>query len=419
MLNSAIEFAEYVERRIRLAGGSLIEGANPYNLIWDELVAERGNAIDSVLSFAHYDYLGLSRDARILDAAHKALSDFGPGVGASRLVGGDRSIHRRLERELAEFVGHEDALSTVSGYGLNVSLIGHLLTSADLVVYDDHSHNSVLTGVELTRATKLAFRHNDLDQLDYILGRFRNNHKRVLIATEGLYSMDGDIPDLPRLINIKNRHNAWLMIDEAHSIGVLGKTGRGLTEHFGIDATEIEFIVGTLSKAFVSCGGFLCASKAAIYWLRHTLPGYVYSVGAPPSVVAASHAALGAIRAEPSRVGKLAANSRHALTGARARGLNTGKAIGHGIIPILFSDKETAMRAFFALLERDIFIPPIVHKAVSNDNARLRMFLSSRIETGEIDRALDAIAEVAASLGEPLQDMSNVTPLMAARRAAM
>jgi 8-amino-7-oxononanoate synthase len=415
--NSAVELAEYVERRLRLAGANLIEKANPYNITWDELVASRGNSPDSVLSFAHYDYLGLANDQRVMDASAKALADFGPGVGASRLVGGDRSLHRGFEADLAAFVGHEDALSTVSGYGLNVSLIGHLMGSTDLVIYDDHSHNSVMTGVELTRATTIAFRHNDLDHLEYLLGRYRDNHKRVLIACEGLYSMDGDLPDLPRLIDIKERHGAWLMLDEAHSIGVLGKNGRGVTEHFGIDPRDVEFIVGTLSKAFVSCGGFLCASKAAIFWLRHTLPGYVYSVGAPPAVVAASNAALAALRVEPSRIGRLHENSRRALTGAAARGLSTGRAAGYGIVPILFSSKENAMKAFFALLEQNIFIPPIVQRAVSNDSARLRMFMSSKMHNVDIDRALDAIAGVAEALGEPLFETANVTAIAPARRA--
>jgi 8-amino-7-oxononanoate synthase len=414
--NSAVELAEYVDRRIRLAGGALIADSNPYNIIWDELLAERGNSIDSVQSFAHYDYLGLSRDQRVIDASAKALMDFGPGVGASRLVGGDRSLHRKFEADMADFVGHEDAISAVSGYGLNVSLIGHLMGSTDLVIYDDHSHNSVMTGVELTRATTIAYRHNDLDQLEYLIGRYRDNHKRILIATEGLYSMDGDVPDLPRLIDIKERSGAWLMLDEAHSIGVLGKTGRGLTEHFGVDPKDIEFIVGTLSKAFVSCGGFVCGSKSSVYWLRHTLPGYVYSVGAPPSVVAASHAALNILRAEPSRVERLHENSRHTLTGATMRGLSTGRAVGYGIVPIMFSSKENAMRAFFMLLERNLYIPPIVQRAVSNDSARLRMFISSAMTKDGIDHALDAIADVARTLGEPVADTSKVTSLTAAKR---
>ncbi len=416
MRNSSVELAEYVDRRIRLAGGNLIASANPYNLIWDELVASRGNSPDSVLSFAHYDYLGLARDSRVSEAAARALAEYGPGVGASRMVGGDRSIHRAFETDIARFVGHEDALTAVSGYGLNVSLIGHLLGSTDLVIYDDHSHNSVMTGVELTRATTLAFRHNDLDHLEYLLGRYGDNHKRILIAAEGIYSMDGDMPDLPRLIDIKERAGAWLMMDEAHSIGLLGKNGRGICEHFGVDATEIEFIVGTLSKAFVSCGGFVCASKASIYWLRHTLPGYVYSVGAPPSVIASSHAALEALRSEPHRVKALHENSKHALTGAALRGLHTGRAAGYGIVPIMFSSKENAMRASFALLEKNIYIPPIVQRAVSNESARLRMFISSAMHTDEIDRALDALADVARELGEPLAETSNVTALPTAKR---
>lgn len=407
-MGSFEELLEYVERRSRLAGSALIGGQNPYNIEIDELQRECAGRGASLVSFASYDYLGLASDPRVIDAACEAVKTFGAGVSASRVVGGERSIHRQFEQAMAAFVGHEDVLSTISGYGLNVSLIGHLLGSSDLLLVDELSHNSIMTGAELSRATMMSFKHNDLDHLEYLLGRFRSQHKRVLIVVEGLYSMEGDMPDLQRLIEIKKRFSAWLMIDEAHSIGVLGKHGRGLTEHAGVDPKEVEFIIGTLSKAFVSCGGFVCTNKEVIQWLRFTLPGFVYSVGAPPSVIASSMAVLDILNNEPSRVARLQMNSRHIASGAMARGLRIGTAAGVGIVPIMFSSKATAIKASMALLEQGIYIPPIVQQAVSHDNPRLRMFVSAAHDFGTIDDVLDKIAAVATALGERLAATESV-----------
>jgi 8-amino-7-oxononanoate synthase len=417
-MDYAFELEEYVERRSRLAGAALIEQHNPYNLEIDTLRTKWEQQGKSLANFAQYDYLGLANDTRVIDAACDAVRNFGPGVGASRVVGGERSLHRRFEKTIADFVGHHDSLNTVSGYGLNVSLIGHLLGSADLLIIDELSHNSIQTGAELTRASKLCFRHNDMDHLEYILGSNRKKHKRVLIVAEGLYSMDGDMPDLPRLLDIKRRYGAWLMLDEAHSIGVLGKTGRGLSEHFGTDPREIEFIIGTLSKALASCGGFVCASSTVIHWLRHTLPSFVYSVGAAPSVVAASLAVIEILKTEPGRVSKLHANSHYFASGARSRGLEVGNSAGFGIVPIQFSSKENAMKASLMLLERGYYIPPILQQAVSHDKPRLRIFVSAAHEVHLIDKVLDEIAIISAELGEILHNTSNVVPLIPQKLAA-
>jgi 8-amino-7-oxononanoate synthase len=417
-MDYSFELEEYVERRARLAGASLIQQNNPYNIEIDKLRAERELDGKSLLNLAQYDYLGLINDPRIIEASCAAVRKHGPGVGASRVVGGDRSLHRTFERSIAEFVGHEDSLNTVSGYGLNVSLIGHLLGSSDLLIVDELSHNSIQTGAELTRATKLTFRHNDLDHLDYILGSHRKNHKRVLIVAEGLYSMDGDMPDLPRLLEIKKRHGAWLMLDEAHSIGVLGKHGRGLSEHFGTNPRDVEFIIGTMSKALASCGGFVCASSVVIHWLRHTLPSFVYSVGAAPSVIAASLAVVEVMKAEPERIARLHANSYYYASGARSRGLNIGRAAGYGVVPIQFSTKENAMRASLMLLEQGVYIPPILQQAVSHDNPRLRIFASASHTYKMIDGVLDKIVNIATAIGETLDDTRNVVPFRVSLAAA-
>lgn len=399
-MNVGDELDAYVERRYRLAGGAILARHNPYNQELDTLLSGADGAARKLVSLAHYDYLDIGKDERVRRAAADTAIAEGVGVGASRMVGGDRSGHRAFEREIAEFIGHPAALSLVSGYGTNVTLIGHLLGTADLVLVDSLSHNSIMMGSEITRATVVQFKHNDLDHLQYLLGRFRRNHKRALIVGEGLYSMDGDFPDLPRLLDLKDRYDAWLLLDEAHSIGVMGDTGRGLAEHFDVDPTRIEFVVGTLSKAFAGCGGFIASRDGVVHWLRHTLPGHVFSVGSPPPVIAAARAALGILRSEPQRVAALRANSRFFLEGAKRRGLDVASATGYGIVPVLFQRRETVFRAYMALREAGYFIPPIVQIGVPKDQPRLRIFLSAGTRRDDMLRVLDVLMEVGREAGE-------------------
>ncbi|HVR62099.1 MAG TPA: pyridoxal phosphate-dependent aminotransferase family protein, partial [Polyangia bacterium] len=306
-------------RRLRIAGGPLArapvidDSVAAAKAVWlrdiDALELERRSAVGRFVNFANYDYLGLGRDERVRRAAADAALEAGVGAGASRLVGGNHAIHDALERDLAAFLGVEDAICLVSGYLTNASLIGHLLTRSDVVFVDDLSHNSIVAGVETTRATAFRFAHNDLDDLESQLSRRRCSGQRALIVVEGLYSMDGDIPDLPRLLALRDRFDAWLLVDEAHSIGVLGRTGRGIAEHFGVDPRDIDFIVGTLSKTFSASGGFIASSRRVIDWLRFTLPGFVFSVGVSPAIAAAARAALQLLDAEPSRVARLQDNA--------------------------------------------------------------------------------------------------------------
>lgn len=251
----------YASRRFTISATSVVKDHFPYCRPMESIEgARQPDEPSTVCSFAHYDYLDLAGDARVLAAAKAAIDAKGTGAGASRIVGGELAMHRDLERELSEFLGVEDALTLVSGYGANVALISHLLVKGDLILVDESAHNSIMTGTQLSRAETIAFRHNDLDHLNALIEQHRETFSRVLVVVEGLYSMDGDIPDLPQLITICRRQGAWLMVDEAHSIGVLGETGRGISEHFGIPAGEIDLIVGTLSKAFGACGGVFAGS---------------------------------------------------------------------------------------------------------------------------------------------------------------
>jgi 8-amino-7-oxononanoate synthase len=232
-------------------------------------------------------------------------------------VSGERGVHRDLERALARAYGVDDAIAFVSGHATNVTVIGHLFGPRDLILHDALVHNSVLQGVKLSGAHRLPFPHRDTTALDAILADQRRQFERVLIVVEGIYSMDGDYPDLPRLIEIKRRHRAFLMVDEAHSFGVMGARGLGIREHFGVDGADVDIWMGTLSKTLASCGGFIAGEMALIEHLKFLAPGFLYSVGMPPPTAAAALAALECMLAEPHRVAALQA--RGARGGTRRR----------------------------------------------------------------------------------------------------
>ncbi|MGR3321698.1 MAG: aminotransferase class I/II-fold pyridoxal phosphate-dependent enzyme [Pseudooceanicola sp.] len=386
-------FEGYARRRFRMAGSALLEGGHPWFAATDKLAEAAEDKPGGFLSFAHYDYLGLLKDPRMNDAAKQSIDDFGSGAGASRLVGGERSHHRRFESEMAEFLGVGGVLAMISGYLTNVSIISHIMGPRDLVITDDLAHNSIVMGAKAGKFEFKKFRHNDLDHLEHILETERSNYARVLIAVEGLYSMDGDLADLPRLVEIKDRHDAWLLLDEAHSYGVLGDTGRGLCERAGVDPERVELQIGTLSKSFASSGGFIAASSEVIEWLRFTLPCFVYSVGLSPATLATAQCALDILKEEPERVRKLRHNSQYFLSKARAAGLNTFTAVGEAVIPVLFQTQAQTLAVSQILLEQGIFAPPIIHVGVPKDLPRIRFFISAGHEEADIDRVVQALAQ--------------------------
>jgi 8-amino-7-oxononanoate synthase len=394
MQDKRSSFLDYAERRYRLAGSALVEGGNhPYFVQTDLLEDAAGQWPEGFLSLSHYDYLGMMHDPEVKEAAKGAIDRFGTGAGGSRLVGGERSIHRAFERELAEFLGVGGVLSIISGYLTNMSIIGHVMTGRDLVVADELAHNSIISGCKAAKCTFLTYPHNDLQALNDLLAERRHEFGRVLIATDGLFSMDGDITDLPRLLEIKDEHDAWLLLDEAHSYGVLGETGRGLCEHFGIDPRRVELAIGTLSKSFGASGGFIAAEARIIEWLKFTLPGFVYSVGLAPSTVASARAALGVLRREPQRVARLRQNSRTFLEMAQAVGLDTGDAIGEAVVPILFDSPEECVFIAGALLQQGIYTPPVVHVGIPKDAPRIRCFISAKHDQKDFERTVRAILE--------------------------
>ncbi|MDR3374694.1 MAG: aminotransferase class I/II-fold pyridoxal phosphate-dependent enzyme [Ancalomicrobiaceae bacterium] len=352
----------------------------------------------SHINFGTYNYVGLNGDKRVMAAAKAAIDRYGTSVSASRVVAGERAFHRELETALARFTGTEAALAFVSGHATNVSAIGCLMGPRDLILADSLAHNSIIEGARLSGATRVAFPHNDLDSLEDMLARARDRHERVLIAVEGLYSMDGDCPDLARLIEIKTRYGAWLMVDEAHASGVLGATGRGIAEEQGIDPAAIEIWMGTLSKSFASAGGYIAGTQALIDILKAGAPGFVFSVGLSPAQGAAALKALEIIEAEPQRVARLRANGRTFLAAAKAEGLDTGTAIGASVVPVIIGDSSFAVSLSNRLDARGISVLPIIFPAVPEKQARLRFFITSEHTESQLATAAKVTAEELAQL---------------------
>jgi 8-amino-7-oxononanoate synthase len=344
-------------------------------------------------SFSRYNYLGMSGDPVVSQAAKDAIDCYGTSVSASRIASGERPLHREIEKEIATLIGTEDSIVFVSGHATNVTTIGHLFGKPDLIVHDALIHNSVLQGCQLSQATHLSFPHNNWQALDMILREARSRFRRALIVIEGVYSMDGDIPNLPEFIKIKKRHGAFLMVDEAHSIGVLGNRGGGIGEHFGINPAAVELWMGTLSKSFASCGGYIAGSRALIEYLKYTAPGFVYSVGMSPPNVAAALAAIRLLSREPQRVTRLHELSGQFLLIAREKGLNTGAVSSDSpVIPVIVGDSLKALSLSQALLRQGIDVLPMVYPAVPDNAARLRFFVNCTHTPEQIRFALDVVA---------------------------
>ncbi len=366
--------------------------ANPFFRPHDAIAAAHSR-IDGqeVINFGSYNYLGFNGDPRVMTAAKAAIDRYGISTSASRMVSGERPIHAALEAALAKHYHAEAALTFVSGHATNVTVIGHLMGPRDLILHDAAIHNSCLEGVRLSGAQRIAFPHNDDAAAEEMLAKARRAARRALVLIEGHYSMDGDIPNLPRFIALARRHDAWLMVDEAHALGVVGAKGHGLHEHFGIDPTEIDIWMGTLSKTLSAAGGYIAGNAQLVEWLKHSAPGFVYSVGLAPALAAAALQCLDILHAEPERVTRLHGNAAIFLRLAREAGFNTGSATAHAIVPIILGSSVTAARASQFLLSRGVNVQPILFPAVPEQSARLRFFLSSEHSTADLQAAINAL----------------------------
>jgi 8-amino-7-oxononanoate synthase len=359
-------------------------------------------------NFSSYNYLGLNGDERVNAAAKAAIDRYGTSVSASRLVAGERDLHRELETALAALHGAEACLTFVSGHATNVTVIGRLVGRQDLVLHDAYAHNSIVQGAQLSGAQRLSFPHNDVAAAERLLAERRGRVQRVLIVIEAHYSMDGDIPDLPAFSALAKRYGAWLMVDEAHSLGVLGATGGGIAEHYGLASDSADIWMGTLSKTLAGCGGYVTGRRELIEYLRYAAPGFVYSVGMPPPVAAAALEALALMAQEPERVRRLSENAALFLARAQAAGLDTGLSQGFAIVPVITGSSIVAARLSQALLERRVAVQPILHPAVPERSARLRFFLSCDHSAEQIEDAVRTTAEALEAVRAQGVDLSVV-----------
>jgi 8-amino-7-oxononanoate synthase len=372
---------------------------NPYFGVHEGITGDRtiiGGR--ELINFASYNYIGTSGDPAVTAAAKAAIDRYGTSVSASRVASGEKVIHGELERAIAKFIGTESSLVFVGGHATNESVIGHMVGPADLILHDALAHNSIVQGALLSGARRRPFAHNDWQAADDLLSQYRHEYRRVLMVIEGAYSMDGDFPDLPRFIEVKKRHQALLMVDEAHSIGVLGRNGRGIGEYYGTNAADVDLWMGTMSKSFGSTGGYIAGTQALIDYLKYTAPGFVFSVGLPPACAGAALAAIKIMLTEPERMAKLQHNAKLFLDLAKKHNFNTGNSGKTGVVPVIVGNSMACLRLSRAMFARGVNVQPIVHPAVEESAARLRFFITSLHTDEQIRYTIEMLAEEVAAM---------------------
>lgn len=348
------------------------------------------------LGFSSNDYLGLANHPAVITAFQQATNQYGVGSGASHLVSGHGAEHQALEEELAEFTGRPRALLFSTGYMANVGVIRALMGQGDLVVQDKLNHASLLDGGFLCRAQFERYAHTDIAGAQALLAD--NSGQRKLLATDGVFSMDGDLADLPALADIADQNNAWLLVDDAHGFGVLGKTGRGIAEHFAMDINRLPILVGTLGKSFGTFGAFVAGSEALIESLIQFARTYIYTTALPPAVAAATRAALVLIDSESWRREKLQMLIARFQQGAAERGIPL-MASPTPIQPVLIGDDEKVIKIGEYLLEAGFWTGAIRPPTVPVGSARLRITLTAEHEIEQLDALLDTLAIALKTVG--------------------
>ena len=362
-------------------------------LLGDSKVRVRGRVMGM---YASYSYLGLVGHPRINEAAKQAIDRFGTGTNGVRSLAGTLTIHDELEETIANFKHTEAAITYTSGYATNLSVISTLMGRGDYVFSDKLNHASIVDGCLMSGAEFRRFRHNDMAHLESLL---RNAPAEVtkLVIADSVFSMDGDIIDLPKMLELCKQYNAWLMIDEAHSVGVLGEKGTGIEEHFGL-GDVIDIKMGTLSKTIPSVGGYVAAKKDIITYLRHASRAYIFSAALPPAQAAAANEAFQVILDEPWRIERLNQNTRQFIGGLKSMGFDT-MLTETAIVPVLCGDDDTAFAMTREAQYNDVFVLPVVSPAVPEGLARLRATVTAAHEPSEIERAMDVIGEAGKKLG--------------------
>ena len=390
------EYKAFLERQQSLIGA----GDNPYFICHESPLLDTG-IVDGreILEFGSYNYIGMSGRAEVKEAAKAAIDKYGTSASGSRLLAGEKEIHRELEREIADWKHTEDALVCVGGHSTNVTFVGNFCGKNDLILYDALAHNSIEQGCRLSRATSRPFPHSDAAALESILKSQRAYYEKVLIVIEGAYSMDGDIAPVPDFVRLKKEYGCFLMVDEAHSACVIGRTGGGVDEYFGLAGDDIDIKYGTLSKGLGTCGGYLAGKKSLIDYLRYNLPGFVFSVGMSPALAAGSLAAIRTLRRHPEIMEHLRTAIRAFADSARRRHLDICLAGETAVLPVLVGRDEDAWLLSNELKKRGVSVPPAMYPAVPKGKARLRFCVISEHKPEQIERALDILEATARDFG--------------------
>jgi 8-amino-7-oxononanoate synthase len=367
-------------------------GVYPY---FRQIEGKQGTEVEmgghKVLMFGSNAYTGLTGDDRVIEAGVAAMRKYGSGCAGSRFLNGTLDLHVQLEKELAEFVGKDEALCFSTGFTVNEGVIACLTDRNDYIICDDRDHASIVDGRRLSFSTQYKYKHNDMEDLEKVLQRC-NPDAVKLIVVDGVFSMEGDLANLPKIVELKHKYNASIMVDEAHGIGVFGKQGRGVCNHFGL-TDEIDLIMGTFSKSLASIGGFIAADSTIINWLRHNARSYIFSASCTPAATASALEALHIIQNEPERLKALWDVTNYALAKFREAGFEIGDTESP-IIPLYVRDSEKTFRATARAFEEGVFINPVIPPACAPQDTLVRFALMANHTKEQVDLAVERLSKV-------------------------
>lgn len=367
-------------------------GVYPY---FREIVGKQGTEVNMgghhVLMFGSNAYTGLTGDPRVEAAAKAAIDEYGTGCAGSRFLNGTLDLHVRFEKELAEFEGKDEALVFSTGFSVNSGVLANVCGREDYIICDDRNHASIVDGRRLSFATCLKFKHNDMADLEKQLQKCRPESIK-LIVVDGVFSMEGDLANLPEIVRLKKKYNASIYVDEAHGLGVFGREGRGVCDHFGV-TDDVDIIMGTFSKSLASIGGFVAADFDTINYLRHTCRTYIFSASNSPAATAAAMEALHIIRKEPERMEHLWKVTRYALRRFREEGFEIGETESP-IIPLYVRDVEKTFLVTKLAYDNGVFINPVIPPACAPQDTLVRFALMATHTEEQVERGVQALKKI-------------------------
>ncbi len=364
-------------------------GVYPY---FREITSKQGTEVamggHEVLMFGSNAYTGLTGDQRVINAAKAALDKYGSGCAGSRFLNGTLDLHVQLEKELAKFVHKDDTLCFSTGFSVNAGVLAVVVGRGDYIICDDRDHASIVDGRRLSFARQLHYKHNDMEDLENILKGLPQDAIK-LIVVDGVFSMEGDLANLPKIVELKHKYNCSIMVDEAHGIGVFGDHGRGVCDHFGL-TDEVDLIMGTFSKSMASIGGFIASDADTINYLRHTCRTYIFSASNTPAATAAALEALHILQQEPERIEKLWDVTKYALKRFREEGFEIGETESP-IIPLYVHDVEKTFIVTARAYERGVFINPVIPPACAPQDTLVRFALMATHTKEQVERAVNIL----------------------------